>query len=47
MYNTVIKLLDILIDIVGENEQHILAILMDLLSLIIENYENKNVPELK
>lgn len=47
IYNTSAKLLDILIDIVGNDENHILVILMDLLSLIIEYYENKTVPKLK
>ena len=30
----------------GEDEAHPLASLMDVLSALIENYENANVPEL-
>lgn len=47
LYYLARKLLDFLIDIVGENQNHLLANLMDLLALIIEYYENRNVPELK
>lgn len=39
-------MLDKLIDEVGEDETHPLASLMDVLSALIENYENANVPEL-
>lgn len=38
--------LDVLIDQVGEDESHPLASMMDVLSALIENYENVNVPEL-
>jgi HTH-type transcriptional regulator/antitoxin HigA len=38
--------MDKLVDEVGENESHPLASLMDVLSALIENYENANVPEL-
>ncbi|MFN5539009.1 MAG: hypothetical protein ACK481_02985 [Candidatus Melainabacteria bacterium] len=37
----------VLIDEVGENENHALASLMELISLSVETYENQNVPELK
>jgi HTH-type transcriptional regulator/antitoxin HigA len=40
-------LLDDLIDEVGENESHPLASLMEIIGLLIENYESNNVPELK
>ena len=45
-YNLLVKLMDKLVDEVGENESHPLASLMDVLSALIENYENANVPEL-
>jgi HTH-type transcriptional regulator/antitoxin HigA len=44
--NPVNLVLDDLIDVVGENENHILASLMDLISEFIEIYEDKHVPEL-
>lgn len=45
-YDRLVKMLDKLIDEVGEDETHPLASLMDVLSALIENYENANVPEL-
>ena len=45
-YNRLVELLDKLIDEVGEDETHPLASLMDVLSALVENYENANVPEL-
>ncbi len=45
-YQMLIKMLDDLIDVVGENENHILASLMDLISEFIETYEDKHVPKL-
>ncbi len=45
-YNRLVTMLDNLIDEVGEDETHPLASLMDVLSALIENYENANVPEL-
>lgn len=45
-YNFLVRLLNKLIGEVGENESHLLASLMDVLSALIENYENANVPEL-
>jgi len=45
-YERLIAMLDNLIDEVGEDETHPLASLMDVLSALIENYENANVPEL-
>ena len=45
-YNQLVGMLDKLIDEVGEDESHPLASLMDVLSALIENYENANVPEL-
>ena len=34
------------IDEVGENESHPLASLMEIIGVLIENYENQNIPEL-
>lgn len=45
-YNLLVKLMDKLVDEVGENESYPLASLMDVLFALIENYENANVPEL-
>ena len=39
-------LLDDLIDEVGEDESHPLASLMEVVGVLIEKYEDKNVPEL-
>lgn len=45
-YNRLVSMLDSLIDQVGEDESHPLASLMDVISVLIENYENENVKEL-
>lgn len=45
-YARLVSMLDNLIDQVGEVETHPFASLMDVLSALIENYENVNVPEL-
>ncbi len=45
-YERLVAMLDGLIDQVGEDESHPLASLMDVLSALIENYENAKVPEL-
>ncbi len=39
-------LLDELVDHVGEDENHPLASLMELLGVLIEKYEDEHVPEL-
>ena len=46
-YHKLIGLLDGLIDEVGEDESHPLASLMEVIGLLIENYESKTVPELQ
>ncbi len=38
--------LDDLIDVVGENENHPLASLMEVIGALIEKYEDEYVPEL-
>lgn len=45
-YERLVSMLDGLIDQVGEDESHPLASLMDVISALIENYENVNIPEL-
>ena len=41
-----VELLDRLTDKVGEDENHPLASLMDVLGVLIEKYEDEHVPEL-
>jgi HTH-type transcriptional regulator/antitoxin HigA len=45
-YRKLVALLDSLIDEVGENESHQLASLMEVISILIEKYEDEHVPEL-
>ena len=45
-YQGLVTVLDDLIDVVRQNESHILASLMDFIGTLIENYEDKHVPEL-
>ena len=45
-YLDVVKLLDSLIDRVGEDESHPLASLMEILGVLVEKYEDEQVPEL-
>ena len=45
-YEELVAMLDDLIDEVGEDESHPLASMMDVLSALVENYENAHVPEL-
>ncbi|AMW26956.1 MULTISPECIES: hypothetical protein [Arthrospira] len=46
-YQYLVDWLDQLIDEVGENEAHPLASLMDILGVLIEQYETDRVPELQ
>ena len=46
-YDRLVTLLDQLIDQVGENEDHPLASMMEVIGVLIENYETQYVPELK
>jgi HTH-type transcriptional regulator/antitoxin HigA len=45
-YNRIVSVLDELIDEVGEDENHPLASLMEILGVLIEHYENAHIPEL-
>jgi HTH-type transcriptional regulator/antitoxin HigA len=45
-YRDLVQLLDRLTDEVGEDENHPLASLMDVLGVLIEKYEDERVPEL-
>lgn len=45
-YKRLVSVLDSLIDTVGENENHPLASLMEVIGVLIENYEDDHVPEL-
>jgi HTH-type transcriptional regulator / antitoxin HigA len=46
-YDELVRLLDKLIDEVGENESHPLTSLMDVVGVLIERYEDEHVPELE
>jgi len=45
-YRGAVRLLDNLIDTVGEDESHPLASLMEVLGTLIEKYEDEHVPEI-
>lgn len=45
-YQQLVEMLDSLIDVVGENENHPLASLMEVIGVLIEKYEGEHVPEL-
>jgi len=45
-YQRLVNLLDTLIDIVGEDEDHSLASMMEVIGVLIEKYEDDHVPEL-
>ena len=45
-YDRLVALLDDLIDEVGEDESHPLASMMEVVGVLIEKYEDDNVPEL-
>jgi len=45
-YQRLVALLDTLIDVAGENENHPLASLMEVVGVLIEKYEDEHVPEL-
>ena len=45
-YRQQVKLMDRLVDEVGENENHPLASMMEVLGVLIEKYEDEHVAEL-
>lgn len=45
-YRAAVRLLDNLVDEVGEDENHPLASMMEVLGVLIEKYEDEHVPEL-
>ena len=45
-YEQLVAILDQLIDTVGEDETHPLASLMEIIGVLIEKYEDENVPEI-
>ncbi len=45
-YQQLVTILDTLIDTVGEDEEHPLASLMEVIGALIEKYEDEHVPEL-
>ncbi len=45
-YQRLVQMLDALIDIVGNDEDHPLASLMEVIGVVIEKYEDDHVPEL-
>ncbi|MBD2627983.1 hypothetical protein [Trichormus variabilis] len=46
-YEHLVDILDSLIDQVGEDESHPLASLMEVIGVLIENYETEHIPELQ
>ena len=45
-YQQLVAILDDLIDVVGENEDHSLASMMEVIGVLIERYEEEHIPEL-
>jgi HTH-type transcriptional regulator/antitoxin HigA len=45
-YQRLVAVLDRLVDVVGENEHHPLAPLMEVVGVLIQKYEDEHVPEL-
>jgi HTH-type transcriptional regulator / antitoxin HigA len=43
-YRRLVALLDDLVDEVGEDEAHPLSSLMEIVGVLIQNYEDQNVP---
>ena len=46
-YRRLVLMLDQLVDEVGNDESHPLASLMEIVGLLIEKYEDQQVPELE
>ena len=45
-YERLVAVLDQLIDVVGGDEAHPLASLMEIVGILVENYEHEHVPEM-
>ena len=45
-YRRLVAVLDNLIDVVGEDEEHPLASMMEVIGVLIERYEDEHVPEI-
>ena len=45
-YDRLVQVLDALIDVVGEDETHPLASLMEIIGIVIEKYEDQHIPEI-
>jgi HTH-type transcriptional regulator / antitoxin HigA len=45
-YEKLVSVLDFLTDTVGENENHPLAAFMEVVGVLIEKYEDENIPEI-
>ncbi|MDB9487526.1 hypothetical protein PN492_13370 [Dolichospermum circinale CS-537/01] len=45
-YEHLVNILDTLIDQISEDETHPLASLIEVIGVLIENYENEHIPEL-
>ena len=45
-YDELVRMLDTLIDVVGEDEAHPLASLMEVIGVLIEKHEDQHVPEI-
>ena len=45
-YQRLVAILNNLIDVVGENEDHSLASMMEVIGVLIEKYEEEHLPEL-
>ena len=46
-YRELVAFLDTLVDEVGEDENHPLASLMEVIGVLVEKYEDEQVPELR
>lgn len=45
-YDRLVALLDSLVDTVGEEETHPLTSLMEVIGVLVEQYETEHIPEL-
>jgi HTH-type transcriptional regulator/antitoxin HigA len=45
-YARLVEVLDALVDAIGEDEEHPLASLMEVVGTLVESYEDLHVPEL-